>query len=162
MTKMILPAILGAAAVVATACGAGAGLYGGAAASPPTASGTTGVAVAVGTSNIGPLLVDGRGRTLYLFAADTSSSSTCYDACAQAWPPLLAGTATPRAETGVTAGELGTTKRRDGGAEVTYNGHPLYLYVGDAKPGDIVGQGLNQFGAAWYAVAPGGSKIDNG
>ena len=159
MKKLFLPAIFGATAVVATACGAGASLYGGSAASPSAAAQTTGVALAVGNSNLGPLLVDGNGRSLYLFEADTASASTCYDACAQAWPPLLSSSP-PKAETGVTPAQLGTTKRKDGSSEVTYNGHPLYYYVGDAKPGDLVGQGLNQFGASWYVLAPDGTKID--
>jgi len=162
MKRIMLPAILGAAAVVATACSSGASLYGGSAAAPSASAATTGVAVGVGNSNIGPLLVDEAGRSLYLFEADTTSSSTCYDACAQAWPPLLAGTATPKVEAGVTATELGTTKRKDGSTEVTYNGHPLYYYVADTKPGDITGQALNQFGADWYVVGPSGSKIDKG
>ena len=158
MNRLMLPAVLGAAAVVATACGAGGGLYGG---GPPSSAPTTaaaGVAVSVGNSSLGPLLVDANGRTLYLFEADTSGSSTCYSLCAQAWPPLLTHGA-PNAGAGIAARELGTVRRTDGTTEVTYNGHPLYYYVGDAHPGDTTGQALNQFGAEWYAVGAGGSKI---
>jgi len=115
--------------------------------------------VSVGNSGLGPLLVDGNGRTLYLFEADAPGSSTCYSVCAQAWPPLLANGA-PRAGAAITATELSTVRRNDGTTEVTYNGHPLYSYVGDALPGDATGQALNQFGAEWYVVGPGGSKID--
>ena len=72
----------------------------------------------------------------------------------------MSGTATAGAP--LIAAKLGTTKRKDGTSEVTYNGHPLYYYAGDAKPGDITGQGLDQFGAPWYVVARSGIKIDNG
>lgn len=151
--------MLGAAAVVATACGSGTSLYGGGPPPSPPPTAAAGVAVSIGNSSLGPLLVDGNGRTLYLFEADTSGSSTCYRARAQAWPPLVANGA-PRAGTGITTSELGTIRRNDGTTEVTYAGHPLYSYVGDARPGDITGQALNQFGAEWYVVGPGGSKIN--
>ena len=159
MNRLTLPAVLGAAAVVATACGPGKSLYGGGppSSAPPTAAAA--VAVSVGNSALGPLLVDGNGRTLYLFESDAPGSSTCYSACAQAWPPLLANGA-PQAGAGITASELGSLRRSDGTTEVTYNGHPLYSYVGDARPGDTTGQALNQFGAEWYVVGPGGSKIN--
>ena len=68
----------------------------------------------------------------------------------------------PAAGPGVLAGKLGTTKRKDGQVELTYNGHPLYRYVGDAGPRDAKGEGLHQFGAQWYVLAPSGRKIDNG
>jgi predicted lipoprotein with Yx(FWY)xxD motif len=63
---------------------------------------------------------------------------------------------------GAVAGKLGVTKLAGGKSIVTYNGHPLYYYVGDKKPGDTTGQGLNQFGAGWYVVNPAGDKIDKG
>ncbi len=112
-------------------------------------------------SKFGRFLADGRGRALYLFEADKTTSSTCDAACASIWPPLTVSHA-PKAGDGVLASRLGTTKRKDGTTEVTYNGHPLYYYAGDAKPGDITGQGLNQFGAKWYLVDRRGKKIDNG
>jgi predicted lipoprotein with Yx(FWY)xxD motif len=108
-----------------------------------------------------PCSSTGRARTLYLFEKDKGPTSTCYGACASAWPPLPAGAQGARA-TGVPAAKLAATKRTDGKAEVTYGGHPLYTYAGDAKPGDVQGQGLDQFGAEWYAVAPNGRKIDEG
>ena len=107
------------------------------------------------------MLVDAKGRTLYLFEADKATKSTCYGACAGVWPPLTASGA-PKAGPHVVASELGTTKRTDGTTEVTYHGHPLYYYAGDAQPGDTKGQALNQFGAEWYVLAPSGSKIDEG
>jgi hypothetical protein len=67
--------------------------------------------------------------------------------------------ATPTAGTGLTASKLGTITRSDGNQQVTYNGHPLYLYVGDKKPGDVTGQGVTAFGAAWFALTPSGNQI---
>jgi predicted lipoprotein with Yx(FWY)xxD motif len=116
----------------------------------------------VGTRSVkrlGTILVDGKGRTLYLFEADKTAKSTCAGSCATAWPPLLtSGTATPAQ--GVKKNLLATTKRSDGTTQVVYNAHPLYYYAGDGKPGDTNGEGLNQFGAEWYALNPAGKKID--
>jgi predicted lipoprotein with Yx(FWY)xxD motif len=107
---------------------------------------------------LGPILVDGNGRTLYLFEADKGTSSTCYSACAQYWPPLLTdGAAQPGV--GVTASLLGTTSRTDGTTEVTYGGHPLYYVVTDHNPGDATGQGVDNFGARWDVVGPDGKQI---
>jgi len=131
------------------------GAYGSAPAPAATAGGTT---VDVATSKLGKILVDSKGRTLYLFVADTGSSSTCNGACAGAWPPLTT-TKKPVAGSGVTASLLGTTKRSDGSLEVTYAGHPLYYYAGDTASGQTTGQALSQFGAPWYVLAPTGSAI---
>jgi predicted lipoprotein with Yx(FWY)xxD motif len=106
------------------------------------------------------VLVDGKGRTLYLFEKDKGSASSCTGACASIWPPLTAADSV--AGPGVSAAKLGAIKRADGKTEVTYAGHPLYTYAGDAKAGDTRGQGLDQFGAEWYVLAPSGHKIDNG
>src|SRR5947209_1818488 len=127
--------------------------------SPSAAAPAATVSVATNTA-LGKILVDGSGRTLYLFEADKGTASTCYDACATLWPPLLT-TAAPTAGTGAQAGLLGTTTRKDGGTEVTYHGHPLYYWAGDKKPGDVTGQGLDNYGGAWYVVDAGGNKVDN-
>ncbi|MER5215707.1 hypothetical protein ABT063_35585 [Streptomyces sp. NPDC002838] len=116
--------------------------------------------MAVRSSELGRILVDGEGRTLYLFEADTSEKSTCNDACAQAWPPLTTS-GPPKAGEGVKADLLGTTTRDDGSTEVTYNGHPLYYFQGDRKPGDTTGQGLDQFGAEWYVLNADGNKVED-
>lgn len=153
---------LAALAVLAAACSGGSG-----AASPygaePTASGDARPAavVDVRASALGRTLVDGQGRTLYLFEADEAGKSECNGGCAVAWPPYVGG-GTPRAGTGVTGSLLATTSRGDGGAQVTYSGHPLYYYAGDLKPGDDAGQGLDQFGGKWYVLTPDGSKIAMG
>jgi len=143
------------AAVVAVVLNMG-GSGGGQAA---TATGTP-TSISVAGSPLGQMLVDGSGRTLYLFEADKSTMSTCNDACAQAWPPLVT-TGNPTAGAGANAAALGTTQRADGSTQVTYSGHPLYHYIADQKPGDTFGQGLNQFGAKWYVLSPAGNKIDN-
>ena len=120
-----------------------------------TAHGTT---VRVAKSRLGRILVDSRGITLYDFVADKHGRSSCYGACATYWPPLLTK-GKPHAGTGVHASLLGTTKRKDGKLELVYNHHPLYYFVGDRKPGQTTGQGLNQFGAPWWALSPAGKEI---
>ncbi|WP_371496773.1 hypothetical protein OG871_12230 [Kitasatospora sp. NBC_00374] len=133
--------------------------YASASGSAGTTAGAAAVKVAATGGELGSILVDGQGRTLYLFEADTSSQSTCSDACAAAWPPFTT-TGAATAGDGATAGLLGTTKRPDGATQVTYNGHPLYYYAGDAKPGDTTGQDLNQFGASWYVLNAAGAKVE--
>ena len=122
-----------------------------------TASGPATVAVA-SNGTLGKILVDGAGRTLYLFAADKGTSSTCYGSCATYWPPLVTNGA-PQAGAGVDATLLGTTNRTDGTVQVTYNGHPLYFVVTDHNPGDATGQAVNNFGAPWYVLSATGNKV---
>jgi predicted lipoprotein with Yx(FWY)xxD motif len=105
-------------------------------------------------------LVDAKGQTLYLFEKDKTAKSTCSGACAQDWPPTTTAGA-PKAGHGVKAALLKSSKRSDGGTQVTYHGHPLYRYIGDAKPGQTNGEGISAFGAKWYMVNAAGSKIDN-
>jgi len=109
-------------------------------------------------AKLGKILVDGSGRTLYLFEADKGTTSTCYSSCASYWPPLLTNGA-PQAGSGANASLLGTTNRTDGTVEVTYGGHPLYYVVTDHNPGDATGQAVNNFGAAWFVLGPDGKKI---
>ena len=128
-------------------------------ATTPAATPAGPATVAVGSNaKLGQILVDGSGRTLYLFEADKSSSSTCYSACAQYWPPVLTNGA-PVAGSGAKAALLGTTTRNDGAVEVTYNGHPLYYVVTDHNPGDATGQAVSNYGAPWYVLGPDGNKI---
>jgi predicted lipoprotein with Yx(FWY)xxD motif len=109
----------------------------------------------------GQALVDHQGRTLYVFARDSRNESTCYGACASIWPPVLTA-GKPQVEGAVASGKLGTYKREDGGNQVTYDGHPLYYYQADTGPGDAHGQAINQFGAEWYAISPGGQIAQKG
>jgi predicted lipoprotein with Yx(FWY)xxD motif len=114
--------------------------------------------VNVRRSSLGKILVDSRGRTLYLFKKDSGTKSKCFGACATAWPPLRAN-GKPTVGSGARASKVGTTKRSDGKPQVTYNGHPLYLFVQDKKPGDTHGEGLSAFGAPWFAVSPAGKQV---
>ena len=135
----------------------GGGIYGGGGSSPT--SGQSGAAtVSTASSSLGSILVDGSGRTLYLFQKDQPNQSACSGACVSAWP-VDQSSGTPKAGSGVQASLLGTIKRADGTTQVTYNKHPLYYYSGDSGAGQQNGQGLNAFGALWYVVAPSGGAV---
>ena len=125
--------------------------------SAPKSDGAEGT-VDVATSGLGQILVDSQGRTLYLFAKDTGTQSECTGACASAWPPLQA-TGNPTVGGGADASLVATTMRSDGSPQVTYAGHPLYLFSGDQNPGDTNGEGVVAYGASWYAVSPTGTQI---
>jgi predicted lipoprotein with Yx(FWY)xxD motif len=146
-------AVIPAAALAIAACGGGSSATAASQKTTSDASATVGVA----KSSLGSILVDSSGRTLYLFKADVGDKSACAGACASAWPPLLA-TGKPTAGTGVTASKLGTITRSDGKRQVTYNGHPLYTFIKDTKPGQTTGQGVTAFGAAWFAMTPAGDQ----
>ncbi|MEV2212373.1 hypothetical protein AB0H86_13100 [Streptomyces sp. NPDC050997] len=154
-------AIIAATATAVAAFAAGCGSSGTTNSSPPpssSASATAGsAALRAHSSPLGKILVDGSGRTLYLFKADSGTTSHCYGACAQAWPPDTT-TGRPSAQ-GLNAGMVGTTARSDHTTQVTYNGHPLYRFAEDAKPGDITGQDSTAFGGEWYVVSPSGTPI---
>ena len=139
-------------ALTVAACGGG----GATTASPPKTSTGASATVGVANSSLGSILVNSTGRTLYLFKADVGTKSACAGACATAWPPLLA-TGKPTAGTGLTASKLGTITRSDGSQQVTYDAHPLYLFIKDTKPGQTNGQGVTAFGAAWFALTPAGN-----
>jgi predicted lipoprotein with Yx(FWY)xxD motif len=116
-------------------------------------------AVKTGNSSLGRILVDDRGRTLYLFEKDTRTHSACLGQCAAYWPPLLTH-GTPIAGRGAKSSLLGTVHRADRTTQVTYAGHPLYLYVSDTRPGQVTGEGSQAFGAGWDALTPAGKKIE--
>jgi predicted lipoprotein with Yx(FWY)xxD motif len=116
-----------------------------------------GARVTAKSSRFGKVLFDGRGYALYLFGADGRKRSTCYGACAKAWPPFFTKSK-PVAGPGVRAGLLGTTRRRDGRLQVTYAGHPLYYYVDDGR-GEIKCQNVSEFGGLWLVVAPNGKAV---
>jgi predicted lipoprotein with Yx(FWY)xxD motif len=116
--------------------------------------------VGVHRTSHGRVLVDGRGRALYLFERDKANSSRCTTGCLSVWPALTTkGKPQPRA--GVSRAKVGTIRAANGRRQVTYSKHPLYSYVGDTKAGETNGQGLNQFGGKWYLVSPSGRKIDD-
>ena len=116
----------------------------------------------------GKVLANSRGFSLYMFKKDKQggkgkqAKSNCYGSCAKLWPPLLVskGVKVVAAKgSGLNSKLLGTTKRTDGKLEVTYNGWPLHTNVPDHKPGDIKGEGTDQFGAAWYLLNASGHII---
>jgi predicted lipoprotein with Yx(FWY)xxD motif len=111
--------------------------------------------VSTKTGALGSYLTDGSGKSVYVYTPDTSTTSTCYGQCVAAWPALLT-TGAPKAGTGADASMLGTSPRTDGTTQVTYNGHPLYYFIGDKAAGDTNGQGKE---GIWFLVAPAGTQI---
>ncbi len=109
-------------------------------------------------TGLGAILVDARGRTLYLFLKDRNHKSQCTGSCATYWPPLL-NTGKPSAGAGVRTSLLGLTTRQGGSHQVTYAGHPLYVFVADTKPGQTNGEGSINFGAAWYVIGANGRAV---
>lgn len=109
------------------------------------------------TADLGKVIVDAEGMTMYDFHKDKGTTSACYGACAGAWPPLLTK-GKPTVSGGAEASLIGVTKRKDGTEQVTYNGHPLYGFVEDKKPGEANGNDVKAFGASWYALMPNGEE----
>src|SRR3954471_20598996 len=114
--------------------------------------------VSTAKTSLGRVLVNSRGHTLYLFAKDRNGKSACSGHCATFWPPLIAS-GKPGVAAGAKASLIGTIKRADGRRQVTYNHHPLYTFVKDKQKGQTKGEGVNAFGAKWYAVSPAGAKV---
>jgi predicted lipoprotein with Yx(FWY)xxD motif len=151
-------ALIPLTALAVTGCGGGGNNNATGASPAPKAAQTRPAMVKVANSRLGKILVDSRGRTLYLFTKDSGSRSTCTGACATPWPPLLAdGTTTVSG--GALASMVGTTRRSDTTPQVTYNGHPLYLFAKDKSPGDTNGEGVSAFGGSWFAVSPAGNRV---
>jgi predicted lipoprotein with Yx(FWY)xxD motif len=148
--------LAGATALAVAALAAGCGSSGNNANSPAPASGQS-ATVGVANENVGKILVDSHGRTLYLFERDSGTKSACTGACAVEWPPLRA-TGKPTVD-GANASLVATSARADGKPQVTYNGHPLYLFSADQKAGDTNGQGVNAFGGLWYVLSSTGDEI---
>jgi len=128
------------------------------AAAAPASSAASSTVITTKTSSGGSYLTNSAGRAIYLFMADSTGKSTCDGACASAWPPVIAS-GQPTAAGGAQASDLSTITRSDGTKQVTYDGHPLYYFVGDTGPGTVKGQGVDGFGAKWWLVAPSGSSI---
>jgi predicted lipoprotein with Yx(FWY)xxD motif len=116
-----------------------------------------GAAVKVVRSEFGRVIADKRGEAVYLFDREAGRRSRCYGECAVAWPPLLTK-GKPRAGKGADADLLGTTRRRNGKLQVTYNGHPLYYYKDD-EPGRILCHNVDEFGGLWLVVNPRGDAV---
>jgi predicted lipoprotein with Yx(FWY)xxD motif len=169
LTRMPMPIKLGipvASALMVAACGSAASSSSSAPASsaPAAAAGSSASAAAAGTvitthaGSGGAFLTTSAGRTIYLWAKDGTNMSACSGACAAAWPPVPA-TGTVTATGGAQASDLGAITRSDGTKQVTYDGHPLYFFVGDSGPDQTSGQGSDNFGAKWWLVAPSGAQI---
>jgi predicted lipoprotein with Yx(FWY)xxD motif len=146
-----------AAIVMLAACGSSGGggtntsaPAGGSGSSSSAPAASSSVIVKIKKTGAGPVLTNAAGFTLYTFQADKGSTSVCYGACAQFWPPVI-GTAQMAAGQNI-SGHFGTTTRKDGKIQVTYNGHPLYTYAGDTQPGQTSGNGINQSGGIWNVV----------
>ena len=123
-----------------------------------TTSAAPTVLITTKQGKMGTILAYGPKRlTVYLFEADNGGASSCSGECASVWPAVSGH---PQASGQAVASHLGTITRADGTTQVTYNGHPLYLYSRDKDDGDAYGQGLKSFGASWYVVAPSGNKVD--
>lgn len=155
MRRMIVVLCL---AVLGAACGAEDPPATPDATSPePTSPAPTEAGVIVDTteSDLGTILTDAEGRTLYVFLNDTEGESTCYDDCAQSWPALeTEGDA--QAGAGTDASLLGTAERQDGALQVTYNEMPLYYFANDSEPGQTNGQGV---GDVWFVVSAEGEPV---
>ena len=150
--------LTGALAALTLLAGCGGSTGGSTAGTTPTPA-ATGTTISVATNaKLGQILVDASGKTIYLFVADTGTSSTCYTSCAAIWPPVLT-TGAPQAGAGAQASLLGTTARTDGTTEVTYAGHPLYYFIQDKAAGDAKGQGINGFGGLWWVMSPSGAAM---
>jgi predicted lipoprotein with Yx(FWY)xxD motif len=157
MNRTALISLIAAALVALVVAGCGGGGNQATAGSAPSGDASHTISV-TDNGDLGKILVDSKGRTLYLFQKDTGPMSTCSGGCATDWPPVTT-TGKPTAGSGLTGSKVGTTKRSDGTKQVTYDGHPLYLYVGDQNAGDTNGQGVNAFGALWYVLSPSGSTV---
>jgi len=149
-------AIVALAGLALAACGSSGSSK--ASTQPPQTSSGTPATVGVTNTSLGNILVDAQGKTLYMFGKDTGTTSTCTGACATNWPPLMASSA-PTTGGGANASLVGTTMRPEGKTQVTYNGHPVYNFVGDKSPGDTNGEGLTAFGGSWFALDASGNQV---
>lgn len=157
---------LGAAvgvAVLAAACSSGSSSSGAAATGTPAAaasasSSAAGTVISTASSSAGKFLTNGSGRAVYLWVKDGKDKSECSGSCTSTWPPVTT-TGTVTASGGAVQADLGTITRSGGTKQVTYDGHPLYYYVGDTGSGTVNGQGSTGYGAYWWIVAPSGSAI---
>ncbi len=158
MTPRKTLATLASAAVIAlivAGCGSGGSSSSSA---KPSASSSSGTSVMAASTSLGKIVTDSQGRTLYLFAHDTGMKSTCTGACASNWPPFTAKSK-PAVSGGVSGSDVSLVKRTDGSKQVTLGGHPLYYFSGDQSAGQTNGQGVDEFGAKWFTVAPSGTMV---
>ena len=148
----------GLALLAAVAAGCGGGSATAASSAPPKTASGQAATLGVSNTGIGQILVNSQGHALYLFKADQGTKSACTGACAGAWPPLLVK-GKPALGPGINASLVHTATRPEGTTQLTYNGHPLYLFAQDQKAGETNGQGVSAFGASWFALSSAGSQI---
>lgn len=130
----------------------------GGATQPAPRQASAAITVKTAASRYGRILVDRRGRTLYLFTRDPAGRTRCYGACARAWPPYTVR-GKGRAGSGASSRLLGLARRADGRRQLTYNGHSLYYYSGDRAPGQILCQDVEEYGGHWWIVSPSGTAV---
>ena len=162
--RISLAGIAAVAALAIAGCGSSSSAKGDMPSAPAQASSAQATAAANGPklklveSDYGTILSNGRGRALYLFTADTGKGSNCSGECAAAWPPYIVKSK-PVAGPGVKAGKIGTTRRSDGRLQATYAGHPVYFYVSDNEPGEVLCQAVSEFGGYWYVIRASGQAV---
>jgi predicted lipoprotein with Yx(FWY)xxD motif len=166
-SRLRMPLAVTASAVVVAACSSsagGTGPYGAAPSSAPAAraSAAGGAALALRHTAVGTILTTGQGFTVYAFEADHGTTSACTGACAAAWPPVTASNTRITVTGGATRSLAGETTRPRGVYQLTYAGHPLYTFAGDASPGATNGQGSEAFGARWDVLTPAGQEVTGG
>jgi predicted lipoprotein with Yx(FWY)xxD motif len=159
---------LAALALIAAGCG-GSSMTSSSSSSQPSkvpvssgggSSGATATTVSAASNpELGMILVDPNGLTLYDFQKDNGTKSACSGECAKIWPPLTT-TGAPQAGEGAMSSKLGTSKRSDGTTQVTYEGHPLYTYSADGSPGETNGNGITSFGGSWHALESSGAEAE--
>jgi predicted lipoprotein with Yx(FWY)xxD motif len=166
----VVPGIAASAALLA-ACGSSSPSGSGAASTPSTSApaaassapaavpspSTSAAGLKTASTAKGTILVTSQGYAVYMFAIDTPTKSNCNAACLKFWPALT-GTPSAASGSGLT-GKFGTITGTGGITQATYNGHPLYLFEADKKPGQVNGNGVNTSGGLWYALNPSGNKI---
>lgn len=153
-----LAAVGGASLLLLAACGGGGGSTYGASSSRPSQAAHTVGKTAVAKTPAGRVLVDPRGRTLYVFARDSRGHSTCTGSCATYWP-AVPGSDAKRGATPAVRAALGSITRGDGTSQLTANGYPVYTYVGDHARGQANGQGTNLSGGRWWVLSPSGARV---
>jgi predicted lipoprotein with Yx(FWY)xxD motif len=152
--------VLGAFTLSACGGGGGGSTSGGGESSAASSSESGGMTLTgAEVSGLGTVLVDSEGLTVYEFGKDQGTTSSCYGACEEGWPPVTT-TGAPTAGEGAMSSQLGTTKRKDGSLQVTYAGHPLYTFIEDKSPGEANGNGSEAFGGLWSAVNEAGSMAE--
>jgi predicted lipoprotein with Yx(FWY)xxD motif len=154
MRRAVAGVLVVAASLLASGGSAAAGAD--SSATPSARAAAAGTTITLRPSRFGRMLFDSRRQAIYVFQRDRRNRSTCYGACAKAWPPVYTR-GRPRAAKGVRDSLLGTTRRRDGRLQVTYAGRPLYFYVNEG-PGEVRCHNVDLNGGLWWVVGPDGKR----